>query len=74
MLILSNKLKIGKFQDTIRYCLITPILGYSSGGSPLVSQFCKNLGLNCLFLIKLVPVFLWTTLIYWVGNFGQWAG
>ena len=39
-----------------------------------VCQFCKNVGLNYLFLIIVVPIFLWARIIYWVGNFGQWAG
>ena len=40
----------------------------------LVSQFCTNLGLNCLFVIITVPIFSVGRIIYRLGNFGQWAG
>ena len=47
-------------------------LGFHLG----VSQFCTNLGLNCLFVIIVVPIFSVDKIIYWEGNFGQhqWAG
>ena len=40
----------------------------------LVSKFCTNLGLNCLFVIVTVPIFSVGRIIYRLGNFGQWAG
>ena len=52
----------------------------------VVSQLCKNSGLNCLFLINVVPICLcmygqdnllggqWEGLIYWVGKLIYWVG
>ena len=43
--------------STITYCLLSPILGVLEWDFPCgVSQFWKTLGLNCLFLINLVPI------------------
>ena len=42
-------------------------LGFQLG----VSQFYTNLGLKCLFVIIIVPIFSVGKIIYWVGNF--WA-
>ena len=53
----STNLDIDKFQDNTE---VLPILGYSSGVSPLgLVNFAKNLGLNYLFLAILLPIFLW---------------
>ena len=40
-----------------------------------ISQFCTNLGLNCLFVIfiHVVPISCGQDIVYWVCNFGQWA-
>ena len=61
MLIWSNKHRynhIDKFQDSTDEVL--PILGCSSVFFSFgVSQFCKNLGLNFLFLLIVVHIFLW---------------
>ena len=55
---------------------VLPILQVLEWGFQLgVSQFCTNLGLNCLFVIILVPIFFSVgKIIYWVGKFGKWAG
>ena len=54
---------------------VLPILRVLERGFQLgVSQFCTNLGLNCLFVIIIVPIFSVDKIIYWVGSFGQWAG
>ena len=80
MLILSNKLKYWQISGQHYKVLpikdlLTPILGVLEWGFPFgVSQFCKNLGLNCLCLIKIGAHFSMGKIIYWVGNFGQWAG
>ena len=39
-----------------------------------VSQFCINLGVNGPFVIIIVSIFSVGKIIYWVGNFGHWAG
>ena len=41
-----------------------------------VSQFGTNLGLSCLIVIIIMPIFSVGKIIYWVGSFGpgQWAG
>ena len=36
-----------------------------------VSQFCTNLGLNCLSLIIIGPIFSVGKIIYWVGILGN---
>ena len=60
-----------------------PILGQHwgiahSAGAPVgsqlgISEVYTNLGLNCLYLIIIVPIFSVGKIIYLVGNFGQWA-
>ena len=53
---------------------VLPILRVLEWGFQLVvSQFCTNVGLNCLFVIIIV-FFSVGKIIYWVGSFGQWAG
>ena len=48
---------IDKFQDSTE---VLPILGVLEWGFSFgVSQFCKKIGLICLFLIIVVPIFLW---------------
>ena len=55
--------------------LISDIDQFLNGFQLEVSQFCTNLGLNCLFVIILVPTFSVGKIIYsGVGKFGQWAG
>ena len=49
----------------MRYCLLVLILRVLEWGFPFgASTFCKNLGLNYLFLIVVVPIFLWARYIY----------
>ena len=47
--------------------------GFSSGVSLRVSQFCKNKSKSPT-LRKVMPIFSVGKIIYWVANFGQWAG
>ena len=54
---------------------VLPILRVLEWGFQLgVRQFYTNFGSNCLFVIILVPIISLGKIIYWVGNFGQWAG
>ena len=65
-------LDIDLFQDSTE---VLPILWMFKCGSQLgVRQVCANFCLNCLFLIIMVPIFSVGKIIYWVGNFRQWAG
>ena len=58
-------LDIDQFVDTE----VLPILYGTQYGFLLgVCKFCTNLGLNRLFVIITVPIFLKANLIYWVGN------
>ena len=67
-----NNLDIDQFLDSTE---VLPILGVLEWGFQLgVSQFCTNLGLNCVFVIIIVFFFGGGgKMIYRVDNFGQWA-
>ena len=61
-----------QFLDSTEVLSILQVLEW--GFQLAVSQFCTNLGLNCLFVIIIVPTFSVGKIIHWVGNFVQWAG
>ena len=76
MLTLSNKLRlsIDKFQNSTE---VLPIWGggYWSGVSPLgASQLWKKLRSKLPIFNNCGAHFSVGKIIYWVGNFGQWAG
>ena len=59
------------FWTSLWFCLLCRVLGccFQLG----ISQFCTFFGLKCLFVIITMPIFSVGKVIYWVGNFGQWA-
>ena len=74
MLLICSKLNLGKFQDSTKE-LLRPILRVQEKAiTPLLGQFSKNLQLNCLVPIIVVPIFRMGKVIYSVGSSGQWVG
>ena len=70
VLTLSNRQTLTNFRTALR-TEVLPILGALKWGFSLgVSQLCKNFGLNWLFFIIVVPIFLGG----WQDNLlGEWA-
>ena len=65
---LNIPLNIDQFLNSTEILPILRVLEWSFQLG--VRQFKINFGLNCLFVIILVPIISLGKIIYWVGNFG----